>query len=165
MARVDVDQDQVFAAIIALLRTDLGLEESQCYETLYPESPAVPPGGEFFVTVAPGPSVFDEEMQVGGGAEQCSEDMQVIVTIYTRTHLDQTDHDHQLMHHETVGFSALKKRVLKSLVDADPQIPSGDEFLRQTIKVISADKPEHDRKQGIAWMGIYFRVAWDWDLS
>lgn len=169
MARVDVTQDVVLDRFVERLRSALKLNEQQCYETLNAEEPpAVPIGGDYFLTVAPGEGDFiDGEQAVGNVTENWA----VTVTIYSRVRLDQTDHDKQTLSLAGRGLLHVKKDILKALVGHDLSEEDDDTFLRQTLYAIRTTRPELVSKDGatrgmaLAVMRIDFGVSFDWDLT
>jgi hypothetical protein len=168
MARVDVDQTTVMAALIARLKDRLQLAESHCYETINPPHapPVAPPGGDFFVTVLVGDGAFDEGMQDAGGEEQLKEECEVTVTGYSRIRLDRVGHDTLLLHDDLRGLlKAIKFKILKALVGVDLQNEDDEYFLRDMIRVRRASQADHDKDKGIGWISIVFVVSWDWDLA
>jgi len=169
MSRVDVEQVDVFEALVLYLRRALGLNDRQCYETLDPYSPTIPKGGDYWVTVAPGEGQYDVEHQIGGGEDQLTEESVVTVTAYTRIKLDSTDHDENLLRDARRGVFVLKHKILKALVGAD--IPKGsDTFLRQLLYARHAHAPQilegsKDNRLRLACISIDFGVDFDWDLT
>ncbi|HWA98205.1 MAG TPA: hypothetical protein VG713_06915 [Pirellulales bacterium] len=167
MVRVDVNQADVLRTVTEHLRRALDLNERTCYEVTEPLAPpAIPKGGDFFVTVCAGDGEFPEEMQVGGAEDQCTELIELVVTGYTRLKLDQTDHETQLLHHDHRGLLEIKRRILKALVGVDAIDPeSGATFLRQVITAAHSSRPAYDQKNQLGFISLSFRVSWDWDLS
>lgn len=169
MARVDVTQEVVLDRIIERLRSQLALNDRQCYETLDPNSPpAVPTGGEYFLTVAPGDGEFPDGEQA---AENITEDWSVTVTAFSRIHLDQTDHDKEVLRNASRGLLAVKKKVLAALVGHDLAEQDTDTFLRQLLYISRCGRPELVSRDGanrgiaLATLQLDFGVSFDWDLT
>lgn len=165
MPRADIEQGDVLERFVARISERLSLEKGRCFIVAMPELRASPPGGEYFVTVAPGTGSFDVELQIGGGEFQCTEEWQVLVTVYSRIKLDQSGHDDRLLVDAGRGLYKLKRLVLKALVGNDLETDGGDTFLRQLLYVISCGQPEYDKEKQIGWLSMVFGVSWDWDLS
>ncbi len=158
MARSDATQTDVLTVIVAKLRSDLSLNERNCFVTLEPMNPPIiPKGGDFVVSVAPGEGAFVEGEQYEGNV---TEEWTIIVTAYARTRLDSTDHDQKLLQDATRGLLLIKGQILASLVGADPAI-GGDEFARDLIFAQRAERPIVTQ-QGVALMSINFGVHFDW---
>ncbi len=165
MARSDITQTDVLTAIMLQLRSSLGLNARQCFETLEPLSPPViPKGGDYFVSVAPGEGVFVDGEQAAGN---CTEEWSIIVTAYTRIRLDSTDHEQLLLQDTSRGLLILKAKILAALVGGDPT-SGGNPFMRDLIFAQQAERPRHGdmgKAQDIGSISIYFGVHFDWDLT
>jgi hypothetical protein len=172
MARVDVTQDVVLERILARLRSELGLNERQCYETLDALAPpAIPKGGEWFVAISPTEGQFIEGEQA---SPNVTEEWGIIATIYTRLALDSTDHDEKLLRDATRGLLVLKKELLAALIGRDLQLESaddtGDTFVRQLIFARTCHRPMILERQGepramLGMLSIDFGIHFDWDLT
>ncbi len=168
MARVDVRQDVVLERFVARLRDQLGLNARQCYETLDAMSPRITPvGGGYVVTVAPGDGVFVEGEQAPGNS---TEEWTILVTIYSRTNLDDAAHDERLLREPSRGLLNLKRLVLKALVGHDTQtvaVTAGeeDDFLRQLTFAIHAQRPQFDDEKKVGWMTLEFGIHFDWEIE
>lgn len=166
MSRVDTNQSSVITSVVAQLRSALSLTERQCYETdAIDPSPAIPPGGDYFVTVSGGPGAFDVPAQIGGGANQLTEQFQAIVTAYSSVKLDSRDSSEQQLHEANRGLYALKAKLLKAMVGADLTDSDGNTFLRQLVYALRASRPMIDREQNIGRISVEFGIEYDWDLS
>lgn len=167
MARIDVTQEEVLGYLVRHLRLALDLNERNCFETINPMGVKLPPGGEMFVTVAPGKGQFVVEEQA---PEQCTEQWDVIVTVYSRIRLDSTGHDQALFRDAARGLLGMKRKVLEVTVGVDlatdghtpPAQP--DTFLRQWLHAVSSTPPDYDAQQEIGWLSITFGVDYDWQL-
>jgi len=162
MPRIDVTQDAVLTAVVTRLRDFLGLSPRQCFEVLVPENPApLPPSGDYFVGVAPGSSQFPEGEQIPAN---CTEEWEIVVTVYVRMRLDDANRDTHLLHDPRRGFFALKRKILQALVGKDLTDAEGNTFLRQWTYARAAARPAFDREKSIGWWSLYFGISWDWDL-
>ena len=149
-------------AVMAQLRTSLGLVSNQVFEVIDPLSPpSIPPGGDFFVTVAVAHGTFAESEQVPGNI---TEDGMITVTGYTRIKLD-SGSDTKLLHDSTRGLLGIKKKMLKALVGVDLQTDAGETFLRELVLAKVSSQPNYDPDKGIGWLSMEFGVSWDWDIT
>lgn len=138
--RSDVTQSAALLAIVDYLGSALGLNERQCYPVAREEDlPSLPPGGDFFLTVALGDSRFVEGEQTPGNI---SEESSVTISIYTRIRLDSTGHDRYMLLDDARGLLAIRNRVLAVLVGQDLTDSLGRPFLRQLLFAQSASRPE-----------------------
>lgn len=184
MAREDVQQHEVLQAVVAYLRSSLGLDDRTCFETLNAaEAPAMWMGtaDNWQLLVSPGPGAFDAGLFHGGGREQTMEVWQIVVGIYTQVSLDETGHDHEALVKANRGILRLKYLVLNALSGRD-LTPDGEEgspdtdvvFLRETIRPVSASQPvylEQPRREGdephgpgLVQLLLGFSVPFDWEL-
>lgn len=166
MARVDITQDVVVERIAARLRSVLGLGERSVIEVAEAEDvPPLPPGGDWFVTLAGGDGQFETEEQAAGNVTEWQD---VTVTIYSRVKLDSTNHDKALTRDERRGLYVLKTKVLASLVGWDATDTDGTTFLRQLIHARSATRPQvlQNPSSGVflGRLAITFGCPFDWDL-
>lgn len=164
MARIDIEQAEVLDAIVSRLQTVLELSERQCFPMARAtDVPSVPPGGDYFVTVAPGAGVFEPEEQAAGNITEIGE---VIVSAYTRIKTDSTGHDRHLLMNDARGLLAVKKLLLEALCGHDPATEGDDTFLRQWLFAKRADAPDlvSAGADGIhcGVIRVTFGVSWDW---
>ncbi len=173
MARVDVTQLDALNAIIAHFISDLSLDASRVFLTIDPLAVRVPRGADWWLTVSVGEYTFKQELLTGGVFEQCTEETTFTVTAYMRMHLDQADHDDQLVLDSTRGLFELKRIILKSMASVDLQV-AGNEFSRELITpqfsrapmVVSvADAESADDGLQIGVISVTFGLIFDWDLS
>ncbi len=160
-SRSDISQTDVMTAIVALLRSELDLNERQCFLAIEAGQPTIPTGGDYWLTVAPGDGIFVDGEQA---EDNCTEETTVTVTAYARMMRDSTDRDTKTLQDATQGLLVLKGKVLEVLVGADP-ISNQGTFVRD---VIFAKRPERSGvgQNGIAaWMSIDFGVNFDWSFS
>jgi len=163
MSRVDVTEIEVVTAILARLRSQLKLSENQCWFTTDPSIiPDLPPGGEYFATVAIGDGQFPDGEQIAGNI---TEDTSIGVTIYSRMRLDRTDKDIALLAKKDNGLFALKKKVLAALVGHDLTNEDDDTFLRQLLHALDCTRPVYDKTKAVGYLTIAFGVSFDWELT
>ena len=165
MARIDVTQDIVLTRVIERLRDQLELDARHCFETDDPDAVQTPRSGDYWVTVYIGPGQFDVPNQIGGGAEQLTETIPVIVTAYSRVRLDPVDEGEKTFHSATRGLYVLKAKLLKALVGHDLTDSDGNTFLRQLLYATRAAVPIVDKAEGRGKIAVEFGVEWDWDLD
>jgi hypothetical protein len=161
MARSDIAQTDVMTAIVALLRSELNLNERQCFLSLEPGSPTIPMGGDFWITVAPGDGMFVDGEQA---TPNVTEETIVTVTVFARMMRDSTDRDTKMLQDTTSGLLVLKGRVLGVLVGADPE-SGGNTFVRDLIFAQRAGRPGVGPQGVAAWLSIDFGVNFDWTFD
>jgi len=161
MSRADVTQTDVLTAIATKLRSELNLTDRTCFVSLEPYPIAIPKGGDYFVTVAPGDGVFVEGEQYPGN---CTEEWTIIVTAFSRMMLDSTDHDLKVLQETTRGLLILKAKLLEVLVGADPT-SGGNTFVRNLIFAQRAERPAAGQDNILAWISLDFGVHFDWNLT
>ena len=123
--------------------------------------PIIPPGGDYFVTVAVSHSTFAESEQVAGNI---TEEATVTVTGYSRIKLDPVS-DTNLLQDASRGLFFIKKKILKALVGQDLLDPNGCTFLRELVLARSSGQPNYDPDKGIGWVSIDFAISWDWKID
>jgi len=166
MSRIDVTQDAVLQSILTGLQTALSLSDRQCFEVARPsDAPALPPGGDFFCTVAFGDGRFPPDEQVPGNI---TEETDITVSVYNRIREDSTGHDTYLLRDAARGLLPIKKRVLAALVGDDLVDDSGNTFLRQWCHVVSShidilQVGKESLNYGL--LQLVFGISWDWDLT
>lgn len=148
------------------------LEEKTCFLSFYQEPYRFP--DTLFVTVAPGYSSFGEGFQIGGGAKQCTEEMGVDITIWSRYPPTQVSHDASSLTDPVRGLYQIKGRILRALVAIDlaanypPGTQGVNQFQRELLIVTGCDAPEHvidEKGNNFKKLVIHFRISWDWDLT
>ena len=179
MARIDIDEVGVLDAVLLRLRSQLALTDRTCRLIARPEDvPTIPAGGDYFVTVAPGPGTYVEEEQVPDVAatqndparvSNITETSTITVSAYTRIKTDSTDHDDNLLRDATRGLLPIKKAILASLCGQDIATEDGDTFLREWMHAQSCSAPDLvSIPQSNATYGriaITFGIMWDWKLT
>ena len=155
-------QQEVLDAVMTQLRPSLSLNSNQVFEVIDPLAPpSIPPGGDFFVTVAVAHGTFAEHEQVPGNV---TEDGMITVTGYTRIKLDSSS-DTKLLHDDTRGLLVIKRKILKALVGVDLVTEEGGRFLRELVLAKVSSQPNYDPDKGIGWLSMDFGVSWDWDIT
>jgi hypothetical protein len=168
-ARKDIPQWSVHQAILRQLRTALDLAPAQCYPVIRAEDvPVLPAGGDYFLTVAWEPGIFPQDEEQWTGA--CEEQAAIIITIYTRIHLDPPNSDDHLLWDATKGLAVLKRKVLKAMIGQDLTDTDGAPFLRQLIHARSSgrfDSVKVGSGDGVAlgMVQLTFGVSFDHDLT
>ena len=162
LSRTPVSQADALQALVAKLRSDLGLSEPRCYFSLSPfVPPKIPRAGDYVIAVSPGASTFPEEEQ---HTAFCIEHQFVSTTIYTRVELDPVDKAEQLLLEATRGLYQVKRLVMKSLVGAD-LLHQGQPFLAQLLRLESAQEPNYDQQKRVAWLELVWRMTFHHDLT
>lgn len=167
MSRIDAEQSDVLDAVVTRLQTALVLGGRQCFPVARPQDvPTIPPGGDFFVTVAVGDGLFVDQEQAEGNL---TEDTDVVVSAYTRIKTDSTGHDKQLLMEEARGLLRIKRRLLAALSGQDLTTDGGDTFLRQTCHARRAAAPDLVAvgREGILCgvIRVVFGVPFDWTFT
>jgi hypothetical protein len=126
----------------------------------------MPPGGEYWLTVAMGAGQFVPEEQDDGNV---TEDTEITVSIYTRIRTDSTGHDEDLLLDASRGLFPLKQHVMYTLVGEDLQNSSGDTYLRQLMHVRRSEGPDIVMigTEGVQCgvLRLTFGVSFDWLLA
>jgi hypothetical protein len=166
MGRIDVTQTVVLDSLLTRLRSQLGLNERQCYPTLDPQENVAPPGGDYWLTVAPGSSQYPPGEQT---TDHLNDVWTVIVTIHSRMRMDPAGHAQEQLLNAVRGLWVIKGKVLKALIGQDLQDPTGNEFLRERLYIVRGtpgEAREDDRKGWCqAFMHLEFGVPFDWNLT
>jgi hypothetical protein len=171
--RVDVDQSAVLEAVVKQLINAYpggGLSDKTCYLADEPDAPE-DPVDDLYITVSMGNGTFNNALFVGGGPKQCSEETQVIVSIWCRVESDEPGHNKEALTNRNSGILRHKARVLRALAGADLQInyPENaggtNNFLRQWLIPITATVPEKKNENGYSGLAIVFGADFDWDLT
>lgn len=175
--RVDIDESAVLIAFNAAIRGGVtlpdggSLDEKTCFLSFYSEPVKFP--DLTFITVSPGAGIFPEQFQVGGGQHQCTEEMEIDVTIWNYHGPNQYGHDATKLVDAARGIFPLKNKILRAIVAADLQAnyPLGtggtQPFLRDLVLAVRTSKPEHVRTENgnsYVQLIITFKVVFDHDL-
>ena len=178
MTRSDVSQIDVLEAIVTRLQEVLVLNDRQCYPVARAQDvPGMPPGGDYWLTVAPGGGSFEPGEQVpavpvsasGPGLPgNVTEDTTATVSIYTRVKLDSTGHDRFLLLDEARGLLSIKRLVLGALVGHDLLNPDGNPFLRNLLYAESCTAPDlvtiGEGSLPCGRLAITFGITFDWAI-
>lgn len=158
-ARLHTTEDDVLTLIVNHLRSKLGLSESNCQETVAPNVKMTPPGGDYWLGVCADGSEFDSDAQYGGGRNTLWEQLDIVVTAYSRVKLDRMNTDKGLIHDAKRGLVIIKQKILSAMVMADL---SAD--LQSVLAVpplaVSSGPIEYDAEAMVGWKTIRFRVAY-----
>lgn len=162
MLFVDATQAEVVEAVLRFYRQRLNLPEQLVYPTIEPlNPPQLPSGGDFWISVAPGGGTFPFEEQ---DDEQLREELELVVTAYSRMSLDRTSREQAFLFDPRRGAFWLKSRLLlivgQELTDAE-----GQGLIASRVVAHSATKPTYDPQQGIGWVGVVLGVEFDWALA
>lgn len=160
----ETDESDILVAVLKKLRSDFGLKESTCFESVSPLAPELPTSGDFFLTVYLGDGSFDPELFEGGGEDQLTEEVYIAVTIWNRIHTDKANSSAALLRNVRRGLLPLKRKLLKSLAGFDPQV-NGESVLRELVRPVTSKQPDYDKEKGLGYQVISFAFKWDWDLS
>jgi hypothetical protein len=177
--RIDVDQSAVLSSLVTAIRNGVtmpdgqSLEDKDCYLSFYEEPYKF--GGQIIITVNPGPSRFPEGFQIGGGAKQCMEELDVSINIWSRHPPNQLGHDSTGLIDAARGIYQVKSRILRALcaVDLAANYPPGtqgvQQFLRELLLITGCSQPEHMGIKGenntYSKLTVSIRLSWDWDLT
>jgi hypothetical protein len=166
MARVDVEQVAVLTAVVTRLQTVLSLNDRNCYPVARSQDvPTIPPGGDYWLTVAPGGGTFVDEEQAAGNV---TEDSEIVVSGFTRIKTDSTSHDAYLLMDDARGLLAVKKLILGALVGQDLVDEDGNTFLRWLLHARRCDGPDLivAGRDGVncGVVRVSFGVQFDWSL-
>jgi hypothetical protein len=173
--RVDITQSVALETIVALLQARLGLTEATCFEVESADDiPPLPPGGDYWLTIAADEGTFPPEEQTPGNPltgtpGNLTEQGGFIVSGFTRIQLDQTGHAKKLHHDTRRGLLTIKHRILSALIGIDPVTSENLAFVRQTLYVTRASRPsvwKHpDSGLTIGMIQLFFGLDWDWSLT
>jgi hypothetical protein len=154
------------------------LNAGNCFITDEPIPPnSYFPTGKLVCTICLLDGTFDGGFWVGGGPAQLTEHSNLVVTLCTRSKLDQPPRAEQALLNADFGIlTKHKPRILQALLVDDPQATTlrpwvplnadGNQFLLD-----AALRPTRSRGPtqltGGDWLGLelHFAVAYDWDLS
>lgn len=170
MPRIDIDQITVLQAVadrlIASVATTPALNDSTCFLSLQPLPPVMLPSN-LFLTVAPIEGRFDSGLHDGGGIYQTMEEAGVVVTVFSRVHLDRGGRDGKQLSESARGLLTIKRLILKSLSGHDLLTSGGSTFLRNLMAPMRCDAPGKIQEEGnlIGYLPIYFSTDFDWDLQ
>jgi len=166
-SQVSTTQDIVLQAIVKRLcddSTNLNLNDSTCFLSMYPLPPELP-SSDLFVTVAPGGGQFPAGLQEGGGQYTTGEEASVVVTVFSRaTKLDRAGRSERVLTDNPRGLLHYKHKILKALASHDLQW-EGDSILMNLIAVLSAEPPEEIKEERVVFLKLHFSTDFMWDLG
>lgn len=175
--RIDTNAVDALTAILTRLKSAMvsdpdnpnsaTLGDRQCYAVARPEDvTSVPPGGNYFLTVALGGGTFNDAEQI---PQNCTEDGEFTVSIYTKIKTDSAGHDGYLLTEASRGLLPIKRLVLKALVGKDLQNANDYLFLREWIKALRSTPPDIVKAPNddlpLGRLQITFALRFDWDLT
>jgi hypothetical protein len=170
MARDKATIDQILDSVLLRLRSEVEeFNESSCFLSDEP-MPMVAPPDVLFCTVALTDSTFSD-LFAGGGEATVEENGGVIVSVFRRSDLDQTDKaEAALLGSDRGLLTRFKRRVLRALCrpsDWEPEY-AGNLLLRNQLYPTSATAPrtiENARGNKYMMMSVSFGVDFDWDFQ
>lgn len=153
-----------------------GFNAANCFITDNP----IPPDGYFpqgalACTICLLDGVFDDRLYDGGASNQLVETSDLVVTVFTRSKIDQPPRAKVAMLHEDRGIlTKHKPLVLRALLVDDPTaailspwhpLRDGQPFLRGSILPRRSQGPREI--EGLDWLGLslWFTVEFDWELG
>lgn len=158
----DATQDEVFESIMRFYRGRLKLPTESVYPTIEPLSaPAIPPSGNFWISVALGDGQFPEEEQ---DDEQLREEIAFTVTGYSRIALDRATRETEFLFAKERGANYIKSRLLL-IVGHQLTDPEGTGIAASRVWARTSHRATYDATQSIGWVGITFGVDFDWHIA
>lgn len=154
------------------------LGQGNCFITDEPIPPnSYFPSGKLTCTICLLDGKFDYPHWVGGGPAQLTEHADLVVTLMTRTKIDQPPRAEQALLNAEFGMlTKHKPRLLQALLVDDPAATAlkpwvpldadGNQFLLDASLIPSRARGPTQLAGG-DWLGLelHFSVAYDWDLS
>ncbi len=133
------------------------------------------PAGDVLCCLTPGTGNYDQNHFAGGGEDTLTEDFNLLVTLYLRTHLDRTDQlEAAMMGIEKGLISRYKQRLLAALFK-DEWTPGGVDatgtafdLTRNMISPVSCTGPTaYVSAAGATYvrMTLAVSITFDWDLA
>lgn len=163
-ARVDTEQSDVLDSFVKrLLDCIPAFSDKTCFVSINPDPPYAVRDNTF-LTVSPTGGVFPEEFTDGGGAEQCTEESGVIVTIFSRFQCNRPGDEREALSEFTRGVFRLKKQVLKAITSQDLTW-GARRILRNLPRPKNSSPPDNADKDGLTKISVSFSADFDWDLS
>jgi len=167
MAFRDATQAEVFQAVLAFYRQRFNLPPECVYPSIEPlNPPLVPPGGDFWISVAIAEGEFPHEEQ---DDEQLFESSALTVMGFTRMQLDQANKETAFLFDPQRGALAIKAKLLlivgHQLEIADGANPEGAGITASRVFARRSIKPSYDDQNGVGWVGIVVGVDFDWHVA
>jgi len=163
MARIDVDLNQVLAAVVLRLQAVLTLNDSTCFYSINPDSPPPAPA-DLYLVVTPDGGTFDDGMFEGGGEKQLTCDTGFVVTIKTAMRLDAGGKDKERLTNASRGMIQMVGQILDALAGHDLLLSTGDAFLRGLLQPQGFGAPQKDGEK-LGSIPLTFNLSFDWDVT
>lgn len=161
MARINGDPVVILEKIVARLKTQLSLTDSQCYLTLDPNAKGY--SSDLVYIVSPMSGDFDPSYWEGGGTETLKTDWGISVTIRTAMQLDDAKQQAKFLTDNARGVFPKAKAVIAALAGFDPIDNSGDEQLRDPLIPAGFTLAKQGYRAGD--IIVHFKCNFDWDLA
>ena len=166
MARSDTEQADVLDAVVKKLIDNIPLlSDKNCFISILPKPP-YKVSDSLFLTVSPTAGNFPEDLLIGGGQNQCTENSGVLVTIFSRYMAQRPDHDRDSLSDQTRGILKMKREVLRQLTALDLEW-EGSKILRSEMIPTDASpaEPVQDPGENLVQLTIRFSTDFDWNLT
>ncbi len=154
----------LLAAILAHLRTTMGLTADNCLFSLNPEelpaSPGTAAGLTFCVSLTDG--TFAKDLFDGGGLHQTTHLGGLTVVIHCPEQLDPAGRDEIALTDSEVGLSEARREVLKALTGYMPIDATGHQLTRNPLTPAAFGFGRNDRNCATA--SLQFHLEFDEDL-
>ena len=160
----------ILRAVVTRLRAQLNsgtrpVNESNCYLCLDPNAKKKTASDLVFV-VGPSSGSFDEAMIEGGGQEQLTADLYLIVTIQSALQLDEAQREEYFLTDAGLGVLGAGTDVLAALAVWDPSTTSGADTLLQVRDPLMPSGFEFSKEgKSKGSMTLTFKCKFDWDVS
>lgn len=165
MARIDTTEELVLLAVLDRLRTELSLDDAQCFLTLAPNMLPPGPGGtgvvrvaKTFYTVAPSQTLYHPDEQVFPNVTAV---FTVAVTIWTPIKLDSPTQHPYLLFDATRGLYPLMRAVNRLLMGHDLVVSGTDVALRGLMAATSTTQPDYDPNLGLGFITTAYDCTYD----
>ncbi len=139
------------------------ISPASCFISDHPDD-APPTPNNVWIVVSPDPSgSFVEGHLVGGGADHCTVETQVVITTHVANQQDQAGHAKEFFGDKDEGLYSLAKKILSALTGYMPEFLDSDvPHLHQPL-IPTQYTTQRDRPHGSFQVG--FKVVYDWNLS
>jgi len=164
------DLAAILLAVVTRLRAQLDtaerpVNESNCYLSLDPSARKKTASDLVFV-VGPSSGQFDEAMIEGGGVEQLTADIYIIVTIQSALQLDEAQREESFLTDSAMGVLKSATNVLAALATWDPSTTSGGDTLLQVRDPLMPSGFEFSKEgKSKGSMTLTFKCKFDWNVS
>lgn len=167
--RVDTDLISVIEAVVAELRTALGLTARTCFLWIERSDDQFPPiPGSFGVTVSPDSGAFDQELIRGGGEHQFTVETNLLVTVHSSVMLDSGGRDELAIKTADRGVLDAISKIIVALADFDPEVGSPPApCLRELMAPQGFSAPRRGQGEDGRWtqMSVVFPISFDWNIE